>query len=156
MARTPEIQYIQLYIDGSGARKLSTWELPEKQPAPKAKPRPQKARVMYIDPVAISGIVVAAVMMVLMAIGSLELIHTHNEYNEMLDYVHTLQQTNEDLSLQYSQGIDLADVEQKALALGMVPAEQVQQVTIQVAPVQPVEEPSFWDRVGTFLSGLFA
>ena len=68
-----------------------------------------------------------------------------------------LQAENEALAAQYAAGYDLEAVEQMALALGMVPKEQVEQVSISVSvPQEIVEEPGLWERIYTFLTGLLA
>jgi len=38
----------------------------------------------------------------------------------------------------------------------MIPIEQAQHVQITVPVTEPVEEPTIWDNVYTFLVGLFA
>ena len=43
-----------------------------------------------------------------------------------------------------------------ALALGMVPQEDAEQVTMQVTPIQEEQTGSVWTNIWTFLTGLFA
>lgn len=154
MARQPDVQYIRFYTDGSAARKVApvvpfkTIKLP--------KVRKRKHLTLEIDPIAIAGIVMSAVMVVLMAVGAVQLSNTRNELQSMTAYVDTLQQEKLSLEATYSQGYDLEAVEKTALALGLVPKEQVQHITIHVPPVQTEETPGMWDRFCTFLTGLFA
>ena len=70
-------------------------------------------------------------------------------------YVQSLRQENEALQKEYDAGYDLENVKQTAQALGMVPMEQVKQVTIHVEAPQQVQ-PSRWEQIRLFLAGLFA
>ena len=155
MANRPAIQYVQFYTDGSAARKLA----PERS-APKTtlpKPRRQKRKVLFVDPVAILGIVVAFCMLITMAVGVAEFVSIREEAAQMEQYLEQLQQENAELSARYAEGYDLKNVEKTALALGMVPAEQAAHV--QLPATVPESEPqalTLWERIGTFLAGLFA
>lgn len=154
MARQPDVQYIRFYTDGSAARKvapvapLKTMKLP--------KIRRHKKITLHIDPIAIGGIVMAAVMLILMLVGMAQLTNAKNELHTMQNYVQTLQQDNISLEATYEQGYDLAAVEQTALALGLVPKEEVRHVTIHVPQPEVEEEPGAWEQFYTFLTGLFA
>ena len=153
MARKTEIQYIRLYTDGSAARKLApvTPWMTAKLP----KVRKQKRITLRIDPVAMVGIFVAVVMLVLMAVGVGQLRAAQEQATVMEQYVQTLRNNNEILQDTYNT-IDLNEVEQMALALGMVPEAQAEHVRISVPAEQVVEEPGAWESVWTFLAGLFA
>jgi len=155
MANRPDIQYIQFYTDGSAARKLAPERSATKTTLPR--PRRKKRKVVYVDPVAILGIVVAVCMLIAMAVGVVEFRNTQQEAARMERYLEQLKQENEQLSLQYSQGYDLETVERTALALGMVPAEQVAHIQLPATVQEPEAPPlSVWERIGTFLAGLFA
>ena len=154
MARQPDVQYIRFYTDGSAARKvapvapLKTMKLP--------KIRKHKKITLHIDPIAIGGIAMAAVMLILMLVGVAQLASAKKELQTMQSYVQTLQQDNVSLEATYEQGYDLKAVEQTALALGLVPKEEVRHVTIRVPRPQVEEEPGAWEQFYTFLTGLFA
>ena len=155
MARQHDIQYIQFYTAGSTAQKFDF--APEKKTQPRPKTRKQSKTLVYIDPVAILGVMTAVVMMALMVIGVFNLQAAKQKNVVMEQYVVSLQEKNDTLEKTYKEGYDLEEVERTALALGMVPKEQVQQVAIDVTMEAPVEEmPGFWDRVSAFLTGLFA
>ena len=113
---------------------------------------------MYVDPVAVLGIAVAVCMLVTMLVGLGRLRVEQYEAAAMAEYVELLRQENKSLQAQYEAECDLEFVEKTALALGMVPCEEVPHVSIQVELPQPeVQEPvSLWQRIGTFLTGLFA
>ena len=153
MARQFDVQYISAYTVGSAARKL---ELP-KAPKVTRKRATRRAKkiVLHVDPLAILGILVAGVMMIAMTVGVCRLVDARQELVAMDAYVQTLRQENAELQEAYDAGYDLENVRQTALALGMVPVEQVKQVTIQIQAPQP-EPPSGWEQFCTFLAGLFA
>ena len=56
----------------------------------------------------------------------------------------------------YHDAYNLEEIEKTAMALGMVPVDQVAHRTIDVTAPMPEENISLWEQVGTFLSGLFA
>lgn len=154
MAPKLDIQYIQFYTDGSAAKKvapvapLKTIRLPKIQI--------KKKLVLHIDPVALCGILMAGIMFVLMTVGVFQLRAARQEAKIMSDYVQTLQQENVELYTTLSDGYDIQQVRQTALALGMVPKEQVRHVSIDL-PEMPVEEESgSWEQFYIFLTGLFA
>ena len=154
MARHPEVQYIQFYTDGSAARKVATAVPIKTMKLPQVK----KLRkiTLRIDPVAIAGIAMAAVMLVLMAVGIAQLSSTRAQLQTMTAYVDTLEQENTSLKAEFSQGYDLEAVERTALALGFVPKEKVEHISIRVPDMQAEVQPGPWERFYTFLTGLFA
>ena len=154
MAQRVDVRYVNLYTAGSSALKvapaipLKTLEVPRKRRA--------KRITLCIDPVAAAGILMAVVMSILMTVGVFQLVSVRNSEVVMASYVDTLQQENVVLRMAYEEGCNLEDVETTALALGMVPAEQVQQVKIQVEKPVTDEESSAMKNLFTFLTGLFA
>lgn len=155
MANRPVVQYVQFYTDGSAARKPVYEFSAPKNPLPKAH-RP-KRKVVYVDPVAILGIVVAVSMLIAMAVGVVQYMTIREETVQMEQYLEQLQQENAELSAQYEAGYDLQNVEKTALALGMIPAEQASYVTLPSTVQQTeVQTLTMWERIGTFLTGLFA
>lgn len=155
MARQPEIQYIRYYTDGSAARKPEVSMPRKKKPAlPKA--RKQKKRVVYLDPLAVGGIIVSAVMLVLMLVGSIQLYNVRNYCAQMEQYVADLSVDNKTLSHTYENGYDLQTVEEVALAIGMIPQQEAQTITIHVPQQSVTEENSLWEDFFAFLTGIFA
>ena len=154
MARQPDIQYIRFYTDGSAARKVAPVAPLKTIKLPKIKLK--KRITVHIDPLAVAGIVMAAVMMVLMVVGMAKLSSATGEMETMSSYVQTLSQENAQLQQTFTEGYDLEEVERTALALGLVPKEQVRHITVRVPPVQVQEEPGAWQRLCAFLTGLFA
>ena len=153
MARQFDVQYISAYTDGSVARKL---EMPKlRKSAKKNAPKRSKKIVLHIDPMAIMGILVAGIMLIALTAGVLRLVDARRELAAMDAYVQSLRQENTALQEAYEAGCDLENVRQTAQALGMVPVEQVKQVSIRVQTPQ-TEQPSGWEQIRLFLAGLFA
>ena len=153
MARQFDVQYISAYTDGSAARKL---EIPKpRKTARKNTAKRSKKIVLHIDPMAILGILVAGVMMIALTVGVVKLLNARQELEAMDAYVQTLRQEHVALQEEYDAGYDLETVRQTAQALGMVPVEQVKQITIQVQTPETAQ-PSGWEQIRLFLAGLFA
>ncbi len=156
MAQRVDVRYIQFYTGGSAAQKVAPQVPLETIKLPKVKKQRQKRLVIHIDPVAVLGIGVAAVMLVLMVVGMVQLRSARQELRTMNAYVNTLTQENVSLNTAYTEGYDLESVKTTALALGLVPVDQVQHVTVRLPEVQTQETPGAWERFCTFLTGLFA
>ena len=154
MARQPDIQYIRYYTDGSVAHKIAPLAPLKTIKLPKIKLK--KRIVWHIDPLAIAGIAMAITMTVLMIVGIVKLNAVTQQLSVMESYVQTLTEENAQLKKTFHEGYDLAEIEATALALGLVPKEQVQHITIRIPSEQIVEEPTSWERFCTFLAGLFA
>ena len=152
MARHHQIQYVSFYTAGSEARKVD-WQ-PVKKQVNLPQPRRAKRKVVYVDPVANIGIVVAVVMLLVMLVGVVRFAGVHNQRVQLENYVSTLQQKNESLSDTYYAGFDPEEIRQIALAKGLIPAEQAQVMYVSVPETaeQPEETGSLW----AFLLRLFA
>lgn len=155
MAQRSDIQYIRFYTDGSAARQLQP-KAPRKRKKSPVKSAQSKPQVIYLDPLALSGILVSAVMLVLMVIGCVQLLDAQQQALAMENYVASLKIENAELTATYESGYDLEEVEKTALALGMVPVDQVEKITIQLEKPEPVKEPTYWDRACAFFENLFA
>ena len=128
MANKSGVQYIRYYTVGNAARELA----PQIVEKPKAAPRPRKAKriLLFVDPVAVLGMVTAVVMVVSMLVGMAQLNAVWEQQTVVQAQINRLIQENEQLQDQYESGYDLADVEKTALALGMVPAQQVEHISL--------------------------
>ena len=154
MARKPDVQYIRFYTDGSAARKVAPAAPLKTIKLPRLKK--QKKLLLYIDPVAIAGIAMAVIMLTLMAVGVMQLRTARQELQAMTAYVSTLQEENESLQAAFSENCDLDQIKETALALGLVPKDQVKHVTVSVPELTVEETPDAWERFYIFLTGLFA
>ena len=153
MASKQEIRYIQYYV-GSAAPKLIPQQ-PKKKKSALPKEYKQQSYTIRVDPLALGGIVVSAVMLVLMLVGLVQLHSAKQELAQMASYVETLQETNNERKVTFAEKCDLDAVEKAALEMGMIPMEEAQRMTISV-PQEEVRQTTFWDRVGVFLDGLLA
>ena len=156
MSQKPKIQYVgQFYIHGSEARQL---ELQEKKKAKSKLPleRLRKMEVIYLDPVAIFGIVTALVMMTVMILGVLQIRDDWEEYRVMSNYVSRLNSENAEMWADYRSQYDLEDIRVKAQAMGMVPKSELEVRTVYVTIPQPEPEMTWLEEIQWFLSGLLA
>ena len=152
MAKQHIIQYVNFYTDGSAARKIEPVQPVAKPVTPKRNKK--RSKVIRLDPIAILGMTVAACMLIMMIVGLCSLSKAEDETLAMQQYVNKLSQEKLALENQFEQRCDLDQIQQTALALGMVPADQVQQTTIYLQPdtQQESENTSVWVIVGTLLA----
>ena len=155
MAQKPEIQYVgQFYVFGSEA--------------PQPKPRPQKAKIkrpvihlerlqkIYVDPLAVCGVLAAIVMLSLLIVGAFHLRDTRAAYDQMKAQLTDIKRENAKLNHTYHTSYDLEDIRQKAEKMGMVDAENADRFTVFFALPKEEKKPSAWDDFVWFLSGLFS
>ena len=157
MARKPDIQYIdKFYVHGSEARVLEL--KPQKRKAKTVLPEaaPVKEKVISIDLLSLSAIAVAVTMIVLMVVGCFQLKAAFDRSVAMSHYVISLQNENLDLNKDYYNGFDPADIEQKALALGMIPMEDAKTLTMTGTIPEEVPAPTMWENFTWFMKGLLA
>ena len=155
MAMQPEARYINAYVSGTAVLK------PEKMPQRKQSVRLPKARkqqkwVIPVDMVALGGICAAAVLCVMLIVGLVQMNQAQQEAKLYREYALSLRQENAALENRYNSGYDLKEVEQIALAMGMVPQEEVPHLQMQVAVPQEVRQPTAWENFWAFLVGMFA
>lgn len=153
MARKPDVQYIRFVTDGSSARVAE----PARHTAATRLPKRRRATslVIRLDPLAFTGIAVSAVMMVLMVVSCIQLSALQTKTDEMSRYVDTLMSENARLTDMFQQKCDLEDVEEKALALGMIPVDQAQRIQVSVPAAEGGEEASKDSHGWAFLTGIF-
>ena len=155
MARKPEIQYVRFYTDGSAARQMQVVS-PQKHKAAAPRTKKQQGYVIYVDPLAVAGILLAGIMLISMLVGSIQLTVAKQQLSDIQAHVTTMRQSNQQLRTTYEEGYDLEEVERSALALGMVPVSQAQILFVEIEEEQVVEEPTFWERMSAKLQDLFA
>ena len=156
MVKKPEIQYIdKFYVYGSEAKVL---ELKPKRKIKTILPlsAPDKTIKIPVDPVAIGGIVVAVALLVTLLIGCVQYVQVYRQYRTMMDHVVAEQNTNVELRENYRSQIDLVEIRDKALALGMIPVENAQVITIRAELPQREPEPTLWEDFVWLCKGLFA
>ena len=157
MVRKPDIEYVnKYYVHGSEAKII---EFKPSAPTPKTslpKPLKEKKLTILVDPVALFGLVVAVIMMVVMAVGLVDYRAACMEHAAMESYVTELRDENLLAKHNYRKSYDLDKVRETALALGMVPASEIQTFRIHSEIPEPQQENTWWDDLKWQLSMLFA
>lgn len=151
MVRKPDIQYVRCYTDGSSARALQLF--PAKCKAALPRKKKNKALVIRLDPLAYAGIAVSVVMLVLMIINCVQLSQLQKQTDAMSSYVDVLKEENARLADTYEKGYDLMDVKKKALAMGMVPMDEVRHISVVVE--MPEEQADSGSGNWAFLTDVF-
>ena len=156
MTQKPKIQYIgQFYVYGSEAKALAEKERKKaKTKLPLAKPV-QTAEIR-VEPLALASILVAVVLVVTMALTAWDLHTAWQEYDVMAGYVDRLTEENVQLMKEYRASYNLDEIESYALALGLVPQDQVKNISITLTVPQPQEEPGLREDIVWFFQGLLA
>ena len=155
MAQRRPIEYVQFYTVGSAARKLEVEKIQLAEPVFQ-NAVPIKRKKVYVDPVAICGMLVAFCMLLTLFVGFFQLRNVQQDRVAMENYVIHLQHINAERKETYRESYNLEEIEKTARALGMVSVDQVAHRTIDITVPVPEENPSAWEQVGVFLSGLFA
>ena len=156
MVKKTEIQYIdKFYVYGSEAKVL---ELKPKRKIRTILPlsAPDKTIKIPVDPVAIGGIVVAVALLVTLVIGCVQYVQVYRQYRTMMDHVVVQQNMNVELRENYRSQIDLVEIRDKALALGMIPTEDAPVITIRAELPQREPEMTVWEDFVWLCKGLFA
>ncbi len=159
MAQKPykyQIEYIQkFYSYGSEAKVIEFKPVYKEEPKP-VPPKFEKEPVtrLCIDPLAFCGLMVAVVMLVVMLSGIIRFNVVAQDHVVLQSYVNQLREDNALLSQRYAASYDLEEMDVTARALGMIPISEVQTMTMKVEVPQREEDPSFFDNVVWFLSGL--
>ena len=157
MARKPDIQYIdKFYVHGSEARVLELKPQKRKTKTVLPEAAPVKEKVVKVDLLSLSAIAVAVTMVALMVVGCFQLKAAYNRSAAMSHYVIALQNENVDLTRDYYNGFDAADIEQKALALGMIPKEDALLLKIPGTIPEEAPAPTMWENFTWFMKGLLA
>ena len=157
MNQKPKIQYVgQFYVHGSEARQLQLQE--EKRQAKTKLPlaRIQQIEKVYVDPVALAGIAVAVVMLVTMVLGAVQIKRDWEQYEQVSAYVSELKKENARKNHAYRMSYDLADIETKARAMGLVPRTELETMTVSVTVPEKVPQMTRMEEIRFFLEGLFA
>ncbi len=156
MALQADVRYVEYRVEGTAARKVEQ-QTRQTQVTPVYKRRKSEHKVIAVDPVALAGIVLSVIVLIAMAVGLVQYRHNVRMSRQMSAYVQQLEQENARLEETYKAGYDLDEIRDIALEAGMVPADQMERVTVSVEePQEEQTQMSFWDTVTTFLAGIFA
>ena len=155
MAEKTEIQYVgQFYVFGSEA------------PQPKTQPKKPKAKCperhlsrlqkVYVDPVALCGVLTAVVMLCILIAGAYHLRDTRAAYDRMKAQLVELKRDNIKLNHEYHTSYDLEEIRAQAEKTGMVDAEKAERFTVFFSVPKEAEKSSSWDDFVWLISGLFS
>ena len=160
MARKADIQYVHhYYTAGTAAKKVAIKPEHKKKPLPLFEPtmaEPDQKIIVKLDPLSMCATVVAVVLLVMMVVSLFQYSAAHQRNVELQEYVYTLSDEHARLEQEYESGFDLEEIQVQALALGMIPIDQAQTVQVRAAVPARSAEPTCWDRLQWFMSGLFA
>lgn len=156
MARKPDIQYIgQFYVHGSEAKELARQEQIRKAKTTLPEQRVDQVRKVYVDPVALCGILVAVVMLAVMVFGAVQIHSAWQEYETVAASLNDLQREHAVLEHGYKGSYDLADIQAKAVAMGMIPASEAEVIQIHVQLPEKTPEPTWWEDLVWLWKGMF-
>lgn len=157
MARSNDVQYVRFYSYGSEAQKV---ELPAKEKKkivlPAAQIQQFQQKLLKMDALALTGIVVAGILLVCMLVGFAQACHATAQMQEMTVYVANLEAEHERLQAEYEHGYDLAEVRVAAESMGLVPIDEVRHKKVEVPETAVEEELSWWEQWVENFKTLFA
>ena len=131
MARGNEIRYVQFYTDGSAARQLEPKPQPKKK-LQRPRRKQQKKIVLHVNFIAVTGILVACVMLLMMLSGMAALNKINEEVTRLENHLEALESENLQLHQTYRAGFDLDQIREEALEMGMIPAARAMTVSLPV------------------------
>ena len=157
MNQKPKIQYVgQFYVHGSEARQLQLQEQKRQAKTKLPHARVQTIEKIYVDPVALAGILVSVVMLVTMVLGAVQIKRDWDQYEQVSAYVSELKKENARKNHAYHLSYDLEDIKSKALAMGLVPKSELQTMAVTVTVPEKEPELTRTEEIRLFLEGLFA
>ena len=101
------------------------------------------------------GCLMLAVLLCVMFSGISEFLEARQELQQMQNHVISQRQQNALLREKYEDGIDLEEIQRAALALGMVPEDQVRHITISVPMEQTVPQNNFLTQLTIWIPEYF-
>ena len=161
MARKADILYVHhYYTAGTAAKKVAVKVENKKKPLPLFEPlmmaEPDQKVAVHIDPLSVAATLVAVALVVMMVVSLFQYSAAYQRNVELQKYVYTLSDENIRLEQEYKSGFDLAEIEAQALALGMIPISEAQTIQVDTSVPARAAEPTRWERLQLFMSGLFA
>ena len=139
MAKKPEVQYIRYQTEGSAARKLEFLRPRPKTSLPALKKK--KAIVIRLNPLATLGTLMSLIMLILMIVSGVQITGLQEDTKAMHRYVNDLRAENNELKDIYESNIDLEEIERQAIALGMIPVEEAQRITVSLPDQDNADRP---------------
>lgn len=153
MTQKPEIQYVgQFYVYGSEAREAELKAQKERIRLPK--PKLERVQKIYIDPVALGGILVAVVILIVMAVGAVQLNRSWTEYNAVAAHLKEVKWEHARIEHAYRQTVDIEKIRSNAEGIGMIPYSEAKTMKIRVTVPEPKSAPTAWENFKWFMRGL--
>lgn len=153
MTQKPEIQYIgQFYVYGSEAREAELKEKKARVHLPK--PKLEHIQKIYIDPVALGGILVAVLTLIVMAIGAVQLNQSWKEYNAVENHLKEVKWEHAKIEHAYRTSFDIEKIRSNAEGIGMIPSSEAKVMKVRVTVPEHKTAPTTWDNVKWFVRGL--
>lgn len=157
MALKPEIQYVgQFYVHGSEAKALKNKEEARRAEHDLPLRRNRKVLKIQVEPTAICSIVLAAVMMICMVGGTLQIQSAWDDLEAANQYVYDLEAVHRQKMWEYRSSYKLEDVCAAAETMGLIPVAEAKTMEFTVTVPEPEAEPTLWDDIVWFMEGLFA
>lgn len=154
MAERDKIEYVRYYAPGSAAHKVEPE--PQRPAKPRTAPKPKAEKIAVpFDPVAVFGTTVAIVMILCVFWGFAQVNHLNDQIAGMESAISGLKSEQYTLQKEFSASIDLEDIRTTALAMGLVPMEEVRHITITVPQPEPVEELPWWQELWLEFKAMF-
>ena len=155
MAQKPEIQYVgQFYVFGSEAAKQAPKQKKAKAKLPEL--HLERFQKIYINPVALCGVVVALVLLGFLIAGAFHLRDTRAAYDQIKNQLTNLKMENAQLYHTYHTSYDLEEIRAQAEKIGMVSGEEAERFTVFFSVPPEEKEYTAWDDFLWLLSGLFS
>lgn len=152
----PDVEYIHKYYSYGSEAKIIAFQPKQEEKVRVPRPKRSPKTKIYVDPVALAGLVVAVVMLVVMTMGVMEFSAVCKEHQQLQKDLTALRDANVELMHDYRTSYELSEIEETARALGMIPVSEATTITVRVTVPQPEPEPTLWDDFVWFVSGLFA
>ncbi len=154
MEQKPVIQYVgQFYVYGSEVKAPKKKKEEKKYVLP-SPPKPAKEHFVYIDPVAVCGIVLAVVLLVSLVLGAIQLKSAMDDYNAETAVLSSIQRQNAVLEHRYRTSLDLEAVQTQAEKLGLVAQAEAEHRSVYVNAPEPSEEETLVQRLWWHIRGL--
>lgn len=154
MAEKERIEYVRYYAPGTEALKVD----PKLRRQERAMKKPQTRReptVIHFDPTAVFGCTVAVAMALCVLFGFFRLYRINNEVALAQNDLTVQKSLHYELETNYANGYDLDEVRAAAEAMGLVPMEQVQHITVHIPEPEPVVELPWWQEWWASFKGMF-
>ena len=150
MAQKTEIQYVSQFYDCGSDRSR------KKKQVRHFKKKEQKLHVVSIDPVALCGILSAAVLCAALIFGGIHLHLMWRDHVEVRDYLDQLKTQNAELQHAYRESYNLDEIKTMADSFGLTPESEMETRYVRVTPPKPQPRKTWLDDAKWFFKGLFA